>query len=112
MKMPGFSAEASLSTTILHYHFETTDYSHEPSGVTPQQFEHPPFTNFLFAVSASIRTWIIPTLAVARKFENLRYKANPFSPEGGSYVCGPCIEQRCSPFVAVDIFPLSLNLSP
>lgn len=107
MSMPGFTAEASLSRTTLHYHSEATDRSHEPSGVMPQAIRAPIIYNFLFAVSASIRTWIIPALAVARKFEKTCvYKANPFSPEGGSYVCGPCIEQRCSPFVPVDRFPL------
>lgn len=112
MSMPGFTAEASLSRTTWDHHSEATDRSQEPSGVMPQQFEHPSFTIScspcrLRHVPGSFDPW--------RMLESLRtciYKENPFSPEGGSYICGPCVERRCSPFVAVDRFPLSLNLSP
>lgn len=82
MSMPGFTAEASLSRTTLHYHSEATDRSHEPSGVMPQAIRAPIIYNFLFAVSASIRTWIIPALAVARKFENLRLQSKSFFTRG------------------------------
>lgn len=112
MSMPGFTAEASLSRTPLHYHAEATDRFQEPSGVMPQQFEHPSFT---ISCSPCLLRHVPGSFDPWRWLESLRtciYKENPFSPEGGSYVCGPCVERRCSPFLAVDRFPLSLNLLP
>jgi hypothetical protein len=114
MSMPGFTAEASLSITTLHYHPDGTDHSHEASGVMPQQFEHPSFT---ISCSPCLLRYVPGSFQPWQWRESVRtcvYKEVPsqISAEGGYYVCGPCLEQRCSPFMPVDRFPLSFNLSP
>lgn len=107
MKMPGFTAEASLVRLSFHYESRGGKDFSEFSSVIPQQFEPPGFT-----ISCSpcrlriIFRFGVPHIEWRESVRNCVYRSDPTHPEGGHYVCGPCIEQRCPPFVVIDRFNL------
>ena len=109
MRIPGFTAEASLFRPSSHYGHEKNINFLELSSVVPQQLEHPGFT---ISCSPCLPRFItqfgVRRLVWRESVRTCVYRQDFTHPEGGHYICGPCLERSCSPFVAVDRFNFSL----